>query len=66
VAIQADGKIIVVGTSGNDIAVARYKSNGTLDTSFGSGGTTTINFGGVDQGFAVQIQADGQNPRRWR
>src|SRR2546423_5332664 len=42
VAVQTDGKLVVVGTtytdndySNEDFAVARYNTNGTLDTSFG-------------------------------
>jgi len=35
VALQPDGKIIVVGLSGADFALARYNPNGTLDTTFG-------------------------------
>src|SRR5213082_4089139 len=45
VAVQLDGKLVVVGTtytnndfSGEDFAVARYNSNGTLDLTFGIGG----------------------------
>ena len=45
IALQVDGKIIVVGLSGagsyselNDFTLARYNSNGTLDRSFGSAG----------------------------
>lgn len=46
--LQADGKIVLGGealvnssTSGVDFALARYTTNGTLDTTFGSGGTVT-------------------------
>ena len=45
VAIQADGKLVVVGTiyqdndfSDEDFAVARYNPDGTLDETFGVGG----------------------------
>jgi uncharacterized delta-60 repeat protein len=47
-ALQADGKIVVAGvtvplkTANGDLAVARYNPNGTLDTSFGTGGKTTL------------------------
>ena len=34
-ALQPDGKIVVVGLSGADFALARYNTNGTLDTTFG-------------------------------
>ena len=63
VAIQSDGKIVVVGYSGTnqDFAVARYNTNGTLDTGFGTGGkiTTAISLGN-DVGKSVAIQTDGK------
>jgi uncharacterized delta-60 repeat protein len=67
IAIQADGKIVVVGraaatdpASGN-FAVARYLSNGTLDGSFGSGGKATTDFAGLeDEATRVAIQPDGK------
>lgn len=44
VGIQADGKIVVVGTSNDwkSFAVARYNPDLTPDTSFGSGGKQTL------------------------
>jgi uncharacterized delta-60 repeat protein len=43
VAIQSDGKIVAAGLSfaagGGNLALARYRPEGVLDTSFGSGGT---------------------------
>ncbi len=61
-AIQADGKIVVAGSSydgtgGNDyFAVVRYNADGSLDSSFGNGGRVTIDFGAADfcQGVAMQ------------
>ncbi len=35
--VQADNKILAVGTGGFDFAVLRYLTNGLLDTSFGPG-----------------------------
>ncbi len=64
VALQADNKIVVTGSSFNgvatDIAVLRYTITGTLDTTFGSNGivTETITIGD-DVANAVAIQADG-------
>jgi uncharacterized delta-60 repeat protein len=46
--IQADGKIVVVGRaylSPTRFAVARFNADGSLDTSFGSAGKVTTNFG---------------------
>ncbi len=37
IAIQPDGKIVVVGTDGSDLIVARYKGNGQPDPSFNQG-----------------------------
>jgi uncharacterized delta-60 repeat protein len=59
VAIQADGKIVVVGVAhGGDFGVARYNADGTLDTTFSGNGLKTTNFGGFDYADGVAIQAD--------
>src|ERR1043165_8044635 len=40
IAVQPDGKIVAIGDAhpSNKFALARYNSNGTLDTTFGNGG----------------------------
>lgn len=45
--LQADGKIVLAGhaLSATYMAAVRYNSDGTLDSSFGSGGKVTISFG---------------------
>lgn len=59
-AIQADNKIVVVGSSGNSIAAARYNPNGTLDTSFGTGGKVLTGIADEVVGASdVHIQSDG-------
>jgi uncharacterized delta-60 repeat protein len=63
VAIQSDGKIVVVGqawegTSASYFAVARYNSNGSLDTTFDGDGKVTTGFGTDCGGSAVAIQSD--------
>jgi uncharacterized delta-60 repeat protein len=66
VSIQADGKIVVAGTSNgsgtNDFALARYTTAGALDATFGTGGkvTTDIVTADNDIGSAMVIQADGK------
>ncbi|MBW4612260.1 MAG: DUF4114 domain-containing protein [Desmonostoc vinosum HA7617-LM4] len=61
VAVQSDGKIVVVGKSGDDFVVARYLVNGTLDSSFDSDGKNTHGFlGGTDIAYGVAIQSDGK------
>ncbi|PYM09261.1 MAG: hypothetical protein DMD82_00820, partial [Candidatus Rokuibacteriota bacterium] len=52
VAIQGD-KIVVAGFSDGDFALARYEANGNLDTSFGSGGKVTTDFGGDNDGASA-------------
>jgi uncharacterized delta-60 repeat protein len=66
VAIQADGKIVVAGGSGNGganptFALARYNSDGTLDTTLDGDGRVTTDFtDGFDAASAVAIQGDGK------
>jgi uncharacterized delta-60 repeat protein len=65
VATQADGKIIVTGTSKSDgkVALARYNINGTLDNSFGpvgSGKESIRIVNNVCMPRAVAIQPDGK------
>ena len=63
IAVQPDGRIVAVGTTwiGTSYAwaLARYNRDGSLDTSFGSGGkvTTTVSGGSAT---AVAIQSDGK------
>jgi uncharacterized delta-60 repeat protein len=61
VVVQSDGKIVAVGLANGDFGVARYNNDGTLDTTFGSGGgLVTTDFGGFDQANGVSLQADGK------
>jgi len=66
VAIQADGKIVLVGGtyagagSTDDFALARYNDDGTLDPSFSAGGTVTTDIGGDEAASGVAIQPDGK------
>ena len=60
VALQDDGKIVVVGRAGDDFALARYNPNGSLDTSFSGDGKQTTDFGGFDQANGIALQADGK------
>ena len=63
--VQPDGRIVVVGrdTSATilDMAVVRYRDDGTLDTGFGAGGKVTADFHGKGEfGQDVAIQPDGK------
>ncbi|MCX4776633.1 calcium-binding protein [Streptomyces sp. NBC_01264] len=61
-ALQPDGRFVAVGYVGStafDFGVARYLSNGSLDTSFSGDGMATADFGGTDFGRAVAVRSDG-------
>lgn len=66
VAVQADGRIVVVGSSsqpgtGDDFVVLRYQADGTLDAGFGNGGKVVTSFStDSDRALAVAIQDDGK------
>ena len=68
VAVQADGKLVVVGMtyknndfSGEDFAVTRYNTNGTIDPTFGRGGKVRTDFPGLAAvPSSVVIQPDGK------
>ena len=65
-ALQSDGKIIVVGNiyspvaQSIDFSVARFNQNGTLDTSFGISGIATVNQGSNEVFNSVAVQSDGK------
>ena len=68
IAVQSDGKIVAVGYSkkstGNkdkDFTIVRYNSDGSLDSTFGSGGIVTTDFGNYDDiAYSVAIQHNGK------
>lgn len=67
IAIQSDGKIVVIGSNRNtanypDFVVARYNPDGTLDTGFGINGIVLTDFGGTQQHEvgALLLQPDGK------
>jgi uncharacterized delta-60 repeat protein len=61
-ALQQNGRIVVMGTAdvNNDFVVARLDANGNPDTSFGTGGSVGVDFGGFEFDGDVAIQPDGQ------
>jgi uncharacterized delta-60 repeat protein len=68
VAVEADGKLVVVGTSykhndftGEDFVVTRYNTDGTLDNAFGAGGRARTDFPGLAAvPSSLVIQPDGK------
>jgi uncharacterized delta-60 repeat protein len=60
-ALQGDGKIVMVGGSSSDFVLARYNADGVLDTSFGSAGFVTTDIAGAaDEAHGIAIQSDGK------
>src|SRR5262252_4490306 len=60
---QPDGKFVAVGSTVNlfaNFALARFNANGTLDTSFGTGGMVTTAFGVSAEATSAVIQSDGK------
>jgi uncharacterized delta-60 repeat protein len=65
VSIQSDGKIVLAGYTWNgvndDFALARYNSDGSLDTSFSLDGKVTTAIGGMDDRVrSIILQTDGK------
>ncbi|MGO2233527.1 MAG: DUF4347 domain-containing protein, partial [Marinomonas sp.] len=78
VAVQSDGKAVVVGYSwtgtSDDIALLRYNTDGSLDSSFGDNGVVLTSFSslgaatntessvesGDDRAYAIAIDANGK------
>ncbi len=64
-AVDYRGRIVAAGCSYSgdsaDVGLARYAADGTLDSSFGSGGTvvTDVN-GGRDVALDVAVQRNGK------
>jgi uncharacterized delta-60 repeat protein len=67
-ALQPDGRIVVAGNTslptvplGDDFVVFRFNADGSLDSSFGSGGKVVTDFNGkTDRAVAVMVQSDGR------
>jgi uncharacterized delta-60 repeat protein len=65
-AIQPNGKIVVVGqsvlpsTTTSDFALARYNPDGSLDATFSGDGRHITNLGGEDSARGVAIQSNGK------
>ena len=62
-AVQSDGKILLAGFANmgtNDFAMARYNTDGSLDTTFDGDGMLTTAVGSGGASFAMAVQPDGK------
>jgi uncharacterized delta-60 repeat protein len=63
-ALQKDGKLVLAGTTTyagtgiDDVIIARYNANGSVDKTFGTGGRITMDFYGDDDPRTVFVQPD--------
>ena len=61
VAVQADGRIVVAGSTSGSFLLARYMLDGTLDQTFGGDGRVVTDFGSESEGArSVLILPDGR------
>lgn len=65
VLVQPDGKIVAagyadVGISGSEFVIARFFSDGNIDSSFGLIGVSRITFPGAGVANAIVLQPDGK------
>ncbi len=60
--LQPDGRLVLAGTAGNEVGLARYNDDGTLDPTFGTGGMVTAAVPGfaTSTGEGLVLQPDGK------
>ncbi|HEY1834041.1 MAG TPA: hypothetical protein VGG08_06360 [Solirubrobacteraceae bacterium] len=61
VAVQQNGRIVVMADAdpNKDFVVTRLNGDGSIDTSFGSGGTATVDYGKTEFDGDAVLQPDG-------
>ncbi|HZO30787.1 MAG TPA: hypothetical protein VFH48_32870 [Chloroflexota bacterium] len=59
IAIQPNGRIVLVGRFKNDVALARYLDNGQLDPTFGTGGKAVTSMPAFTRAESIALQPDG-------
>lgn len=63
VAVQLNGKVVIgwsVGSETTDFGLARFKSDGTLDTTFSGDGKVRTSFLANNELYGLGLQADGK------
>jgi len=59
--ILPDDRVVAVGSDGADFVIARYFADGQIDSSFGVGGVTRVDFSGkIDFANAVTLAPAGK------
>lgn len=60
VAVRTDGRILVVGSAGNDLAAAAFTPAGAVDLTFGTAGRIIKGSGDASYGSAVAFDSKGR------
>lgn len=62
VCTDENNKILITGEAGEDLLIAQYRKNGSLDNSFGQNGIILINGGDFHSGYGndIVLQNDGK------
>ncbi|MFW9605078.1 MAG: hypothetical protein ACMV0I_00685, partial [Pseudomonas sp.] len=58
--LQTDGKILVSAETNGNLALVRYNTNGSLDTTFGNAGIVVPDLGGNEKVYGLVLQPDGK------
>jgi uncharacterized delta-60 repeat protein len=58
--LQSDGKILIGSRQGGNFVITRYNSTGKIDTTFGTKGSTKIDFGQDDVVKSLAIDSKGR------
>ena len=58
--VQRDGKVVVAGHRGPDLALARYSLDGRLDRSFGRDGIVVTDLGATERALRLLLRPDGR------
>jgi uncharacterized delta-60 repeat protein len=58
--VQRDGRVVVAGHRGPDLALARYSLDGRLDRSFGRDGIVVTDLGAAERALRLLLRPDGR------
>lgn len=56
--VQSDGKLVVLDADNSGLILARFDDGGSLDTSFGTGGTSAVGCEGFFWNYVLVVQKD--------
>ena len=60
ITLDTAGRVVAAGYADGKVAVARYRTDGSVDRTFGANGSTTVGSGGLEEADAIALQPDGR------